>query len=89
MSAMISRRGGEGCGIVHSAAKAADSSQRKGNYGALTARNPKFLLAPSGPPLPPRREPRQLKEALFQLPPRNKRYEPVVGPVGLVTLTDE
>jgi hypothetical protein len=62
--------------------------KRKGNYGVLTARNP---MAREKPPDEPklRADARQLSESPPSSPPRNKRYEPVAGPVGLVTLPDE
>ena len=61
----------------------------KWNYGVLTTRNPmKPPTMLTGVPLV-RREARQLPELTAQLPPRNKRNVPVVGPVGLVTLPDE
>ena len=56
----------------------------------LATRKPMALLLPSVGRLS-RRDARQLSELTPQAqpPPRNKRYEPVVGPVGFVTLADE
>ena len=54
----------------------------------LATRNPKLKLMMSGV-YERRPEARQFPESPFQGPPRNKRLEPDVGPVGLVTLTDE
>lgn len=63
-----------------SAAKAVDSS-----YGFLTTRKPKLSKALLGGKLK-RCEPRQWLELPYQQPPRSKRSEPVLGPVGFVTL---
>ena len=60
----------------------------KWNYGVLTARNPTVVAVLPGGPLE-RSDARQTPELKLQPPPRGKRYEPVVGPVGLVTLPDE
>ena len=67
-------------GRSSSAAKAADSS-----YGVLTTRNPMTSLMKSGVLLK-RCDAQQLSEPPSQLPPRNKRNEPVIGPVGLTML---
>ena len=77
--------------IVHSAAKAADSSQRKWNYGVLTTRKPlpPYWLRGGFELRSDARHSWEEKAGWFQSPPRNKRFVPVVGPVGLVTLPDE
>ena len=62
--------------------------KRKGNYGVLATRKPRPLPTPPGEPTS-RCDARQNPELRVQLPPRNKRLEPVVGPVELVTLPDE
>ena len=54
----------------------------------LTTRKPPPLKTSTGVSLL-RCDARQRSELKYQQPPRNKRYEPVVGPVGLVTLADE